>query len=155
MENTIDLLQIKIEKAKEMLPAETVNAIAAVDWKAAILGMRAKKGYTFEQLGDLELETELLLCGLISPEDYPKELSKRMRIPGASANELANEMNDLVFKMIRQELVKNAERKKMLANNKVVIKTEEDTTKPKEIIPNPPESSKFIGSTGEAVLPNR
>ena len=113
MDDTIDLLKIKIEKAKADLSKETINAINAVDWKAAILGLRAKKGYTFEQLGDLELETELLLSGLVSPENYPKELEKRMKISKASANEIVNEMNSLVFKKIQEELIKNAERKKI------------------------------------------
>ena len=126
MDDTIDLLQIKIEKAKEMLPAETVNAIAAADWKAAILGMRLKKGYTFEQLGDLELETELMLCGLVSPEDYPKELENRMGISGAEANELVNEMNDLVFKKIREELIRNTERKEIFRNKTAEEKEEKN-----------------------------
>jgi len=117
MTNTVDLLQIKIEKAKRELPVETANAIASVDWRAAILGLREKKGYTFEQLGDLELETELLLCGLVSPEAYPGELEKRMGISGAQANELVNEMNGLVFRKIREELIKNTERKKIFQKN--------------------------------------
>ncbi len=111
--DTVNLLKIKIEQAKRKLPLETVNAIDAVDWKAAILELRAKKGYNFEQLGDLETETELLLAGLVSPEDYPKELERRMRISKANANELVNEMNEAVFKKIREELVKNTERKKI------------------------------------------
>ena len=115
-DDIIDPLKIKIETAKRQLPLETVNAIDSVDWKIAILGMRIRHGYTFEQLGDLELETELLLSGLISPEDYPKELEKRMGIPGAQVGELVNEMNDLVFKKIKEELIKNTERKKIFAN---------------------------------------
>ena len=110
MDTPIDLLQIKIDKAKEALPKETRAAIEAVDWGAVILGMREGKGYSFEQLGDLELETELLLCGLLPPENYPKELENRMRIPRAQAEALVNEMNQLVFSRIRQELIKNTER---------------------------------------------
>jgi hypothetical protein len=141
-DDIIDLLQVRIEKAKAKLPSETVNAIAAVDWKAAILGMRAKHGYTFEQLGDLELETELLLAGLLSPENYPKELAKRMKIKGEEANELVNEMNNSVFKKIREELVKNAERKKIFVSKSVPIKTE-DEIKPlsSDINPTPQSSS--------------
>ena len=124
---TVDLLQIKIEEAKRDLPIDTVNAIAAVDWKAAILGMRNKYGYTFEQLGDLEIETELLLCGLLPPEDYPKELSGRMGIPRTQADELVKDMNELVFKKIREELIKNTERKRIFSEReaekeKVVVK---------------------------------
>lgn len=113
---TIDLLQIEIEKAKKNLPEDTVNAIAMVDWKAAILKMREKYGYSFEQLGDLELETELVLCGLLSPADYPKEVENRLKISSSRARELVNEINDLVFKKIREELIKSTERKKTFIN---------------------------------------
>ena len=125
MDDIIDLLKIKIEKAKRELPAETADAIAAVDWKAVILGMRTSKGYSFEQLGDLELETELLLCGLSSPQDYPKELEKRMGISKADADELVNEMNKLVFQKIKEEMIKNTERKKMFAEKSANKTTEE------------------------------
>ena len=125
MDDTIDLLKIKIEKAKRDLPLEAVNAIDAVDWRAAILSLRDKSGYTFEQLGDLELETELVLCGLVNAVNYPRELETRMQISRAQANELVNEMNELVFKKIKEELIKNSERKKVFANKNVVIKKEE------------------------------
>lgn len=112
MNEPIDSLQIKIDKAKMTLPEETRRAIDAVDLKSVILGMRESKGYTFEQLGDLETETELLLCGLLKPEDYPKELQKRMELPRVKVNELVDEMNQLVFGKIREELIKIGEQKK-------------------------------------------
>lgn len=114
--DTVDILQIKIENAKAKLPVETSNAIAAVDWRAAVMELRTKKGYNFEQLGDLELETELLLCGLITPAEYPKELQTRMRISKAETDELVDEMNRQVFAKIKAELIKNAERKKIFQN---------------------------------------
>lgn len=106
MPETVDLLQIKIEKAKSKLPEETLAAIAAVPWQAAILKMRETKGYSFEQLEDLQTETELLLCGLVSPTDYPKQLAYRMKISTPQANELVNEMNKEVFSKIKEELIK-------------------------------------------------
>lgn len=113
MNNTVDLLQIKIEKARAELSEESRQAIDAVDWKNIIIGMRVEKGYSFTQLEDLEIETELLLCGLLNPEDYPKELEKRMGIPKPKADELVNEMNEKVFKKIREKLIKNIEGKKV------------------------------------------
>lgn len=112
MDNTIDLLQIKIEKAKAELPEDTQNAINAVDWKAVVLGMREKRGYSFEQLEDLEVETELVLCGLLSPENYSKELEKRLGLQKTEVNDLVKEMNNLVFTKIKENLVKIIERKK-------------------------------------------
>src|SRR3989338_10859516 len=127
MADTIDLLQIKIEDARRKLSEETRRAIDAVSWKATLIGLRESKGYSFEQLGDLEIETELLLCGLLPPEDYPKELSGRMGIPRTQADELVKDMNELVFKKIREELIKNTERKRIFSEReaekeKVVVK---------------------------------
>ncbi len=112
MENTVDLLKIKIDKARTSLSEESRQAIDAIDWKKIILDMRAEKGYSYEQLEDLEIETELLLCGLLDTEDYPKELEKRMLLPKAQIDVLVNEMNEKVFNRIREELVKIIERKK-------------------------------------------
>ena len=119
MDNEVDILKIKIDRARAQLTEDTRQAIDAVPWKITILEMWVKKGYTFEQLGDLETETELLLCGLISPEDYPKELEKRMRITRAQANELVREMNELVFKKIKEEFIKITEQKKALSPSQI------------------------------------
>lgn len=116
--NTVNLLQIKIERAREKLPVETLNAIAAVDWRQAIMKIRQKKGYNFEQLGALETETELLLCGLISSDEYPREVEKRMNISRAETEEIINEMNLYVFRKIKEELIKNTERKKIFEQKK-------------------------------------
>lgn len=110
--DTVDLLQIKIEKAKRELPLETINAINAVDWRGAISKLQTKTKYNLEQLSDLELETELVLCGLVSPKDYPSELEKSMGISKAAVSELVDEMNNSVFKKIREKLIENTERKK-------------------------------------------
>ena len=139
----IDFLQVKIEKAKAELPEATRKAIDAVNWREFILGLRAKRGYSFEQLGDLELETELLLSGLLSPADYPKELEKRMRLPRAQANALVNEMNEQVFVKVREELIKNSERGK--------------TPSPQESLGHSPEASgeeprPAKGGVGEGLL---
>lgn len=127
-ENPIDLLQIKIEKAKKELPEETLRSIEAVDWKKTILDMRQKKGYSFEQLENLETETELLLCGLLNPADYPKELETRMGLQKPQVNELINELNESIFKKIREEFIKITEKKE----------TREETPKPlyKPQLPN-------------------
>jgi len=111
----LDLLQIKITNARKTMPQESLNAIDAVDWRKVILDMKERKGYTFEQLGDLEIETELLLCGLINPLNYPKELENRMKISAEEAKMLVNEMNEFVFKKVRALLVKNIEETKLSA----------------------------------------
>lgn len=149
MQDTVDLLKIKIEKAKRELPLETVNAINSVDWRAAILGLRTKKGYTFGQLGDLELETELLLCGLVGPRDYPVELVNRMGISKSQANELVNEMNDLVFAKIREELIRNTERKK-------IFRKDTDTQISENVPPaQTKKETSILGGAGIEIMPEK
>ena len=117
MNNTTDLLQIKIEKAKAQLPENTLNAINAVPWQAIILQMRETKGYSFDQLGELETETELLLCGLLNPENYRKELKDRMKLSDVQVNDLINEMNKLVF--IKKMRKKSFDEATGLTNNTI------------------------------------
>lgn len=104
MEDTIDLLQIDITKAREELPQESRNSIDSINWKQIVFGMSNK--FNPEQLEKLETETELLLCGLLSTEDYPTELETRMKIPKNEVAVLLGEMDRLVFKKIQDELEK-------------------------------------------------
>ena len=47
MSQIIDALQIKIENAKAKMSPESLAAIDSVDWRAKILELREKKGFTF------------------------------------------------------------------------------------------------------------
>jgi len=140
-EEPIDLLQIKIEKAKAQLSEDAKNSINAVDWKAAVLGMREKKGYSFEQLENLEIETELVLCGLLSPENYPKELENRMHLSKIEVNDLIKEMNFLVFTKIKENLIKNYEEKKVFTNDTETTEIEEKN------------NTKILNSAGIEIIP--
>ncbi len=120
MEPNKDALQLKIEEARKQLSPETRQAIDSVDWMATILKIKENKGYNLEQLSDLETETELLLCGLTDPKNYPTELGSRMQITKEQVNDIVNEMNESVFKKIREKLMEiTAEKEeKDLNNNK-------------------------------------
>jgi len=153
--DTVDLLQIKIEKAKENLPTDTLNAIAAVDWRETIRAMQARRKFNLEQLGDLELETELVLCGLTDPADYPKELEERMGISKSAANELVEEMNELVFKKIREELIKNTERKKIFQKRMEEKETETPVPPKSPLLPViDKKDATVLGSAGIEVIPS-
>lgn len=119
-----DLLQIKIDEAKANLPEQARKAIDNVDWKLKILEFRESKGYSYTQLTELEIETELLLCGLLSPEEYPRELQKRMNLPENEVRILIEEMNQKVFQRIKQEIIKISEEKKRQELNQEKFKEE-------------------------------
>ena len=133
MDNSTDLLKMKIERARELLPKETLEAVDAIPWREVIYNMRERKGFNLTQLEDLELETELVLCGLVSPDKYPNELATRMGLSLPQVTVLVEEMNELVFKKIREELVKRISNNKALGldaqsptPNKTLMNTEND-----------------------------
>ena len=106
-----DELQQKINSARSELSLETRQAIDSIDWKGALLKIKDTKSYNLEQLDDLETETELLLCGLTNPKDFPKEIGTRMQISKEEVNTLVNEMNELIFKKIREKLMADTSEK--------------------------------------------
>ena len=104
MDKLTDTLDIRIAKAKENLSEESRDAINAVSWKLILSGIN--NAYSSDQLESLETETELLLCGLLSTEDYPRELESRMHLNKSEVEILINEIDKLIFKKIQEGLEK-------------------------------------------------
>jgi hypothetical protein len=125
MENNLDLLQIKIKQAREILPQKSREAIDVSNWKT-IISLELSGKYSEIQIQDLETETELLLCGLVSPKDYPNELESRMRLSKDAVKILIGEMDKLVFKKIQKEL-----ERKMDKENKVPYPNKESAIDPR------------------------
>jgi len=139
-----DILQKKIDEAKINLPEETKNAISAIDWHTVILNMREKRGYSFSQLEDLGIITELLLYGLIKPENFPKEIESKLKISSEESSELINELNNLIFQKIREELVKNSEKRKIqVTQEKKEVKIENSDEK---------ENNKVLNQSGIQIV---
>lgn len=103
MENT-DSLQTLINKAKEKLPQNSIEAINSFDWKSIISKINDR--LTEIQLDTLEIETELVLCGIVKTEDYSKELMEKMGLPEIEVSMLLNDLNKSIFEKIRIELEK-------------------------------------------------
>ncbi|MFA6354930.1 MAG: hypothetical protein WCW65_00690 [Candidatus Paceibacterota bacterium] len=128
-------LETQIAKARQNLREESRAAIDAVSWKLILKGINKK--YTEAQLEDLEIETELLLCGLVSTVDFPRELENRMRIPRAEVSALLNEMDKLIFKKMQEELERRlsgeASKEKVLYKKKEFIADPRFVNLPKDV----------------------
>ena len=103
MEENKNLLQIKIASAISTLSKETKGAINDINWKFIILGMSQK--YSQDQLENLETETELLLSGIIGPNEYQKELEQAMALSKENVALLLGEMDKLIFKKIQERFL--------------------------------------------------
>jgi hypothetical protein len=107
-----DNLQLDILQARADLSPSTKKAIDAVDWRRTINQMNKK--YSPEQLKVLEKKTELLLCGLLKTDDYPRELGLEMNIPKENVVSLITEMDVLVFEKIQKELERELEKEDII-----------------------------------------
>jgi hypothetical protein len=105
MDYAKDELKEQIEKARALLSIEAREAIDSVDWKSMIVGMRESKKFSFSQIETLGTETEKILAGLLSGDGYKKELKNKMGLPEEDLNKLVAEMNEKVFKKIKENLV--------------------------------------------------
>lgn len=102
MDNTIDLLEIKIAKAREELTEESREAIDSVNWRQTILDMNIK--FNSDQLDYIEIEVELLLCGLRNTDDFVREIKNKLNITKEEVIILINELDRLIFKKIQTKL---------------------------------------------------
>jgi hypothetical protein len=98
----MDLLQTKINDARKLLSEESRDSIDSISWRSILGGIDPK--YNPGQIASLEIETELLLCGLINPDNYPKELEARMQISSGEVSLLINKIDERIFKKIQEEL---------------------------------------------------
>ncbi len=120
MDKTTDILQIKIARAREAMSQESRNAVDSVSWRLILSGIN--KNYSQDQIETLQMETELLLCGLIKTEDFPKELETRMRLSHAEVLLLLAEMDKLIFKKIQEDLEKRlAQKEKEISLNRKFV----------------------------------
>lgn len=142
MEN--DLLQQKINEARNLLSKDTKEAINSVNWRFIIEGMKNK--YNTDQIDNLETETELLLSGITTPEEYQKEIQTRLNLSMSETTNLLNEMDTLVFKKIQEKLIsflpvkKDDQTNNSPVENKTGFKTEVNNIKKInkrfEVLPN-------------------
>ena len=84
---------------------ETKQAINSVDWKQAVIDIKTKYNFNLIQLEDLETEMQAVFSGTAKPENFQNEIKTKMDITDAQAQEVANEVNEKVFKKIRTNLV--------------------------------------------------
>ena len=140
-----DELQILIDEAKKNLSRESKEAIDNSNWKLTILEIGKK--YSPVQVETLEMETELLLAGILNPGEYENELGDRMGISRGEVSILITEMDKLIFKKIEGELIKTLRKQEIkvpeerggeINNEELIIKNGGESSNEVDEIPLPP-----------------
>lgn len=94
--------RIKIQWEK--LPADVKSALANSKWEEHLVEIGKKNALRVDQIGNFQTETVLVLLGLTHPDEYGKELQKRLNIVAPKAEAIVKDAEELIFKNIRERL---------------------------------------------------
>lgn len=96
----------QIKEAHKKLPKDLQDALYDVKITDIERAIGKRHGLMLDKIGKLIEETGLVMLGLTRPEDYIKNLAKRLEAPPEKAKAIADDINQQVFKPIRESLKK-------------------------------------------------
>jgi hypothetical protein len=89
----------------ELLPTELQQVILSSDYQLQLFEVAKKHKLTYEKLGQLELETTMVILGMTPPDEYKLEIAEQMGLSGADLDNVVMEINEKVFMPIREKLM--------------------------------------------------
>lgn len=93
------------------LPEITQKALKSFDWATQLLSIGKEYGLHIDQLEDLQLETMMVLVGIIPPESYEVELETKLAISPAEAAKILKAVNTQIFVPIHDYIVNDGDNK--------------------------------------------
>ena len=99
----------KIKKLQEQylnLPEDIQKALFSSATSDAIFEVGKEHGLQIDKMGELADETGLVMLGMTKPNEYIRNLEKRLGVEVLKAKEIAEDINQKVFSPIRESLKK-------------------------------------------------
>ena len=90
------------------LPEDLQRALVSPSFSNAITETGKKEGLAIDKIGELAEETGFVMLGMTAPSDYVKNLTARLGVPQEKAKMIAEEINQKIFKPVRESLKKLA-----------------------------------------------
>jgi len=86
------------------LPKELQIAIANSNYQENLYKIATKNNLQIDKMDELEKTTIKLITGEVSPDQYESEIITRAGIPSEKAREIAKDVNENIFKRIRESM---------------------------------------------------
>ena len=99
-------IEAELRTRFELLPSELQNAITSSEYQTKLFEIAKIHKLTFEKLGQLEMETTMVLLGMTPPDEYRTDLVEQIGLPEKDVDSIVHEINEQVFKPIRESLMK-------------------------------------------------
>lgn len=88
------------------LPDEIKDAVVSVDTARALQTIGEKYALRIDKIGELADEAGLVMMGITHPDNFTKNLMKRLELPEEKVKEIVKEVNEKIFQKIREPLKK-------------------------------------------------
>jgi hypothetical protein len=98
-----------IAEQLKIIPKELRDAISSVDYAEKLQTIVRNNKLMIDQAGKLEQETTLVLLGLEPLDDYINNLKKNIGLSDEQTTTVAHDINELIFKNVRESLRKISE----------------------------------------------
>jgi len=86
------------------LPADVKEAITSVDTMDIINELKEKYKLHIDQIGQLSAQITLVMAGAASPDRFISDIESSMRISKETAQAITGEVNEKIFRTIRNTL---------------------------------------------------
>ncbi|MEI7513459.1 MAG: hypothetical protein WCJ74_02455 [bacterium] len=145
------------------LPEKVRDIIASTDITGEIIKLKEKYHLMLDQISTLEIETMLVMIGLEPAEDFVDNLQANLKIDEEKAVNIANDINELIFKEIRHAMMEQdtgEEKKETLNKDSILWEIENptptnQTIKPAVKIEEKPEEATKIQSNIPEIAPTQ
>lgn len=104
-------LRQQFEEELVYLPEINQQALKSFDWATELLAIGKNYGLHIDELEDLQIETMLVMVGLVPPENYQNELITRLAISPTEANKIIEQVNERIFTPIHDYIVNGGPKK--------------------------------------------
>lgn len=108
--------QKTFEEQLAYLPEVNQRALRSFDWTTELIAIGKQHGLHIDELEDLQIETMLVLVGLVAPDDYESELINRLAISPAEAGKIIADINTHVFIPIHDYIINETTPKNVSIN---------------------------------------
>lgn len=104
-EQAFSQLEGELKTRFELLPTELQQVITSSDYQTKLFEIAKKYKLTYDKLGQLELETTMVLLGMTPPDEFKLDISEQLKVDSTTLNNIVKDLNDQIFAPIRQQLM--------------------------------------------------
>ncbi len=96
----------QIAQMYDNLPEDLKDSIFSVDTTSVANEIGRKYGLAIDKIGDLANETGMVMLGVTHPNEFIGNLADRLEVDKEKARAIAQEINEQIFKKVRESLRK-------------------------------------------------